>query len=118
MAAASASETVNITEAWGRGCRPASDVSGVSDSEHSKHDVMSSYRWWSQADLKSTTNQIWPEGLAEMLIDAGAWKSVALIDLPVLPRFRIKKYVSRAGRCRYYRAMYSFRRSAATSQAR
>jgi hypothetical protein len=33
MAAASASETVNITEAWGRGCWPASDVSRVSEIE-------------------------------------------------------------------------------------
>jgi 8-oxo-dGTP pyrophosphatase MutT (NUDIX family) len=39
-----------------------------------EHEVMSAHRWWSQADLKSTTNQIWPECLAQMLIDAGAWK--------------------------------------------
>jgi 8-oxo-dGTP pyrophosphatase MutT (NUDIX family) len=41
-----------------------------------EHDVMSAYRWWSHADLKSTTDQIWPETLTEMLIDAGAWKPV------------------------------------------
>jgi len=42
-----------------------------------EHEVMSAHRWWSHADLKSTTDQIWPENLAEMLIDAGAWKPVA-----------------------------------------
>ena len=42
-----------------------------------EHDVMSAHRWWSHADLKSTTDQTWPENLAEMLIDAGVWKPVA-----------------------------------------
>ena len=42
-----------------------------------EHDVMSAHRWWSHADLKSTTDQIWPEDLAEMLIETGAWKQVA-----------------------------------------
>jgi hypothetical protein len=42
-----------------------------------QHDVMSAHRWWSHADLKSTTDQIWPDDLAEMLIDAGAWKPVS-----------------------------------------
>jgi 8-oxo-dGTP pyrophosphatase MutT (NUDIX family) len=42
-----------------------------------EHEVMSAHRWWSHTDLKSTTDQIWPEDLAEMLIGAGAWKPVA-----------------------------------------
>jgi 8-oxo-dGTP pyrophosphatase MutT (NUDIX family) len=42
-----------------------------------EHDVMSAHRWWSHADLKSTTDQIWPENLAEMLIATGVWKRVA-----------------------------------------
>ena len=42
-----------------------------------EHEVMSAHRWWSHADLKSTTHQIWPENLTEMLIDAGVWKPVA-----------------------------------------
>jgi hypothetical protein len=41
-----------------------------------EHDVMSAHRWWSHADLKSTTEQIWPEDLPEMLIEVGAWKQV------------------------------------------
>jgi 8-oxo-dGTP diphosphatase len=41
-----------------------------------EHDVMTAHRWWSHADLKSCNDQIWPENLAEMLIDAGAWKRV------------------------------------------
>ena len=42
-----------------------------------EHDVMSAHRWWSQANLKSTADQIWPEDLVEMLINAGAWKPIA-----------------------------------------
>jgi 8-oxo-dGTP pyrophosphatase MutT (NUDIX family) len=42
-----------------------------------EHDVISAHRWWSRADLESTADQIWPEDLAEMLINAGAWKPVA-----------------------------------------
>ena len=42
-----------------------------------ERDVMSAHRWWSQAELKSTTDQIWPEDLAEMLINAGVWKPLA-----------------------------------------
>jgi 8-oxo-dGTP pyrophosphatase MutT (NUDIX family) len=42
-----------------------------------EHDVMSAHRWWSHADLKSTTDRIWPEDLVQMLIDAGAWRPVA-----------------------------------------
>jgi len=42
-----------------------------------ERDVMSAHRWWSHAELKSTTDQIWPENLAEMLINAGVWKPLA-----------------------------------------
>jgi 8-oxo-dGTP pyrophosphatase MutT (NUDIX family) len=42
-----------------------------------EHEVMSAHRWWSHVELKSATDQIWPEDLAEMLIEAGAWKQVA-----------------------------------------
>jgi 8-oxo-dGTP pyrophosphatase MutT (NUDIX family) len=42
-----------------------------------EREVMSAHRWWSHADLKSATDQIWPEDLAEMLIAAGAWKPLA-----------------------------------------
>jgi hypothetical protein len=39
-----------------------------------EHDVMSTHCWWSHAELKSTTDQIWPEDLPEMLVKTGAWK--------------------------------------------
>ncbi len=42
-----------------------------------EHEVMSAHRWWPHADLKSTADQVWPENLAQMLIDAGAWKPLA-----------------------------------------
>ncbi len=41
-----------------------------------EREVMSAYGWWSQADLQSTTEQIWPENLEEMLIAAGVWNFI------------------------------------------
>jgi ADP-ribose pyrophosphatase YjhB (NUDIX family) len=38
-----------------------------------EHVVMAAHRWWGQAELQSTTEQVWPEDLAGMLIDAGIW---------------------------------------------
>jgi 8-oxo-dGTP pyrophosphatase MutT (NUDIX family) len=38
-----------------------------------ERDVMAAHRWWSQADLRATTEQVWPEDLAAMLISAGVW---------------------------------------------
>jgi 8-oxo-dGTP pyrophosphatase MutT (NUDIX family) len=38
-----------------------------------EHEVVTENRWWSQAELGSATEQIWPEDLARMLIDAGIW---------------------------------------------
>jgi hypothetical protein len=42
-----------------------------------ERDVISAHRWWSQTELKSTADQIWPEDLAEILINAGVWKPLA-----------------------------------------
>lgn len=38
-----------------------------------EREVMVSHRWWNQADLESATEQIWPEDLQNMLVDAGEW---------------------------------------------
>jgi 8-oxo-dGTP pyrophosphatase MutT (NUDIX family) len=38
-----------------------------------ERDVMAANRWWSHAHLDSTTEQIWPEELVEVLIAAGVW---------------------------------------------
>jgi 8-oxo-dGTP pyrophosphatase MutT (NUDIX family) len=38
-----------------------------------EREVMTDHRWWSQAELRSATEQIWPEDLADMLINAGIW---------------------------------------------
>lgn len=35
--------------------------------------VMTAHRWWSQSDLHSTEEEVWPEDLAQMLINAGFW---------------------------------------------
>jgi 8-oxo-dGTP pyrophosphatase MutT (NUDIX family) len=42
-----------------------------------EHEVMAAHHWWSQHELRSARDQIWPETLEEMLITAGAWKPVA-----------------------------------------
>ncbi len=39
-----------------------------------ERDVMTEHRWWSQQELARATEQIWPEDLAQMLINAGVWQ--------------------------------------------
>ena len=40
-----------------------------------EHEVMAAHRWWSSADLRSATEQVWPEDLAELLIRIGVWQT-------------------------------------------
>ncbi len=42
-----------------------------------EREEISAHRWWSHPDLKSTRDQVWPEDLAAMLIEIGAWEPVA-----------------------------------------
>jgi 8-oxo-dGTP pyrophosphatase MutT (NUDIX family) len=35
--------------------------------------VISTHRWWSCAELATAPDQIWPDNLSDMLIDAGVW---------------------------------------------
>lgn len=35
--------------------------------------VMVAHRWWSHSDLLATNDQVWPENLPDMLIEAGVW---------------------------------------------
>lgn len=35
--------------------------------------VVADHAWWSQADLARATEQVWPEDMAGMLVDAGVW---------------------------------------------
>ena len=42
-----------------------------------EHEVMATHRWWSQSDLLSTTEQVWPEDLAHMLVGAGVWTAAS-----------------------------------------
>ncbi|AZF42885.1 Translation elongation factor G-related protein [Pseudomonas sp. R1-43-08] len=37
--------------------------------------VMADHRWWSAQALRSTDDTVWPQGLAEMLVDAGVFRS-------------------------------------------
>jgi hypothetical protein len=39
-----------------------------------EREVMSDHRWWSQAEVRTATDQIWPENLAQMLIEVGVWE--------------------------------------------
>ncbi|WDU64789.1 NUDIX domain-containing protein [Pseudomonas poae] len=36
--------------------------------------VMEDHRWWSAQALRSTEEQVWPEGLADMLVQAGVFR--------------------------------------------
>jgi 8-oxo-dGTP pyrophosphatase MutT (NUDIX family) len=38
--------------------------------------VMVSHRWWDQAALLSTTEQVWPEDISAILVGAGVWAAV------------------------------------------
>ena len=40
-------------------------------------EVMAAHRWWSPAEIQSANEQIWPEDISKMLIDAGAWPSIS-----------------------------------------
>ena len=38
-----------------------------------EHEVMAAHRWWSPDELRSTSEQVWPEDLPEILVRSGAW---------------------------------------------
>ncbi|RZL28418.1 MAG: NUDIX domain-containing protein [Sphingomonas sp.] len=40
-----------------------------------EHTVISVHRWWSQAELEVTAEQVCPEHLCHMLIETGEWTS-------------------------------------------
>lgn len=41
-------------------------------------EVMVEHRWWTQDELRAADEQVWPENLADMLVDAGAWLRSAI----------------------------------------
>lgn len=51
----------------------------VSDSNWTalEREVMTAHHWWSHAELRATTEQVWPEELPDMLIDAGIWEPLS-----------------------------------------
>jgi ADP-ribose pyrophosphatase YjhB (NUDIX family) len=38
-----------------------------------EREVMGEHRWWNQTDLRTAAEQVWPEDIEDMLIDAGEW---------------------------------------------
>jgi hypothetical protein len=34
---------------------------------------MVEHRWWTRAELSVTREQVWPENIVDILVDAGAW---------------------------------------------
>jgi 8-oxo-dGTP pyrophosphatase MutT (NUDIX family) len=38
-----------------------------------EHEVMAAHHWWSVDELLSSTEQVWPENLPDILIRIGAW---------------------------------------------
>jgi 8-oxo-dGTP diphosphatase len=51
------------------------EASQISDERWTdlEREVIARHRWWSPADLRRTGDQVWPENLAQILIDCGAW---------------------------------------------
>lgn len=39
----------------------------------SEREVVAIHRWWNQSELLAPEETVWPEGLAQMLIEAGIW---------------------------------------------
>ncbi len=39
-----------------------------------EREVMGRHHWWSQPELRSATDQVWPETLEDILIAAGVWR--------------------------------------------
>jgi 8-oxo-dGTP pyrophosphatase MutT (NUDIX family) len=38
-----------------------------------EQEVMEAHHWWDQVELQCSIEQIWPDDLAQILIDAGIW---------------------------------------------
>jgi hypothetical protein len=38
-----------------------------------EQEVMEAHHWWDEVELQSSTEQIWPDDLSQILIDAGIW---------------------------------------------
>jgi 8-oxo-dGTP pyrophosphatase MutT (NUDIX family) len=51
------------------------DELAVSDANWTEleQEVMTAHRWWRQAELRATSDQVWPEDLEALLIEAGIW---------------------------------------------
>jgi 8-oxo-dGTP pyrophosphatase MutT (NUDIX family) len=51
------------------------DEHAVSDAHWTplEKEVMTAHRWWSQAELRRASEQVWPEDLERVLIEAGIW---------------------------------------------
>ena len=54
------------------------DQHAVSDANWTQleHEEISADCWWSQTELRMTWEQVWPERLEAMLVNAGVWKEV------------------------------------------
>ena len=39
-----------------------------------EREVMAVHHWWTVAELRSTTEQVWPEDLTELLVRIGVWQ--------------------------------------------
>jgi len=52
------------------------DEHAVSDVNWTKleQEEISAYRWWTQAEVQVTSEQIWPQSLEAILIGAGVWE--------------------------------------------
>jgi 8-oxo-dGTP diphosphatase len=57
-----------------------SNKTAISDKNWTEleHEIMSAHHWWSQLEIKTTSEQIWPEKIWDMLIDCGAWTATSL----------------------------------------
>ena len=51
---------------------PLISTAGWTDGER---ETVSAHHWWSAAELLSTTEQVWPDDLPDLLVRVGVWKA-------------------------------------------
>ncbi|EJC84312.1 ADP-ribose pyrophosphatase [Rhizobium leguminosarum bv. trifolii WSM2297] len=67
----------NVVEADERYFMIRINEPAISDANWSllEREVMAAHHWWSQTELRSTTEQVWPADLEDILVGAGAWQA-------------------------------------------
>jgi hypothetical protein len=42
-----------------------------------EREVMTQHRWWTQVEVSSSTERIWPDDLVSILVSGGIWNAIS-----------------------------------------